>query len=65
MRHEHYTKATTETTEFCRKCRRITRHAVSGGRLAHCLEHTVQMLTKSQAKRRERIAADQKQPRFF
>lgn len=51
---EHYTKATLETTAWCRHCNRLTQHAVSAGRIGHCLEHGAQQLTKKQITARER-----------
>ena len=36
---EHFQRWVTETVEFCSVCGRQTRHAVSGGRIGHCLEH--------------------------
>lgn len=65
----HYTKATTEAMEWCSVCDRTTLHKVFDGRLAHCLEHGPKVdangLTKAQAKRRERIATERRNPRLF
>jgi hypothetical protein len=33
---EHYTKATVEVSEWCKKCHKSTPHRVLGGRLAGC-----------------------------
>jgi len=52
----HFTKATDRTVAWCSTCGRQTDHAVSGGRLGHCLEHQAQELTKGQQRRRERAA---------
>lgn len=62
---EHYTKTTTEAVTWCEKCFRDTRHAVSGGRLAHCLEHEAQAETKAQQKRREKREHAAKNPSLF
>ena len=53
---EHYTRNVTETIAWCNKCERTTRHAVSAGKLAHCMEHEAQHMTQkqiTQAKRRK------------
>ena len=62
---EHYTKATTEAVTWCEKCWRETRHAVSGGRLAHCLEHYAPAETKAQQKRREKREREAANPLLF
>ena len=35
---EHYTRNTLEATKWCNRCGRPTQHAVSAGRIAHCLD---------------------------
>ncbi len=64
---EHYQRWVTETLSYCNSCRRITRHAVSGGRLAHCLEHgpKVNGESKAQAKRREAREKAKQNPTLF
>ncbi|HEX8807766.1 MAG TPA: hypothetical protein VF760_02090 [Xanthobacteraceae bacterium] len=52
---EHYPKSTSEVPKYCPRCRRITQHRVSAGRVTHCLEHLPNMLTKKQAERRARL----------
>jgi hypothetical protein len=36
----HSTKNTVSRAKWCNKCGRQTQHAVSDGRVGHCLEHT-------------------------
>ena len=47
---EHYQKWVFETLAYCNTCRRITKHAVSGGRLAHCLEHGPKVNARGESK---------------
>jgi hypothetical protein len=61
----HFQKWVTEAKEWCNKCGRFTRHAVSCGRLAHCLEHDPPALTKKQIKRREEQARAEQNPTLF
>jgi ribosomal protein L44E len=60
----HHTRNTLETTKWCRTCGRYTQHAVSDGRLAHCLEHGRQ--GESQKQRRARLKREEaeKNPTF-
>jgi hypothetical protein len=67
---EHYTKATTETLNWCSHCGRHTKHSVSGGRLGRCMEHEFigyknSGLTKQQYQKRERDARDRREPKLF
>jgi hypothetical protein len=54
---------------WCNTCGRSTLHRVFDRRLAHCLEHGPKVdangLSKSQAKRREQAAKEEKNPRLF
>lgn len=59
---EHYPKSTSEVPKYCPRCRRITQHRVSGGRVTHCLEHLPNWLTKQQRDRREKINARKNSP---
>ena len=61
----HFPKATTEAPWFCKKCGRETQHRVFDGRLAHCLEHSVQEFTKAQLKRREQEEKKKREPELF
>jgi hypothetical protein len=51
---EHYQRWVTETLSHCNTCRRITKHAVSGGRLGHCLEHTPKVNARGESKTQEK-----------
>ena len=66
---EHYQRWVTETFSYCNSCRRITKHAVSGGRLAHCLEHGPKVNargeSKAQTKRREATEKAKQNPTLF
>jgi hypothetical protein len=61
----HYTRNTTEAYAWCNRCDRETRHHVSDGRLAHCLEHEAPMLTKDQQRRREKQEQEARAPKLF
>lgn len=62
---EHYPKHFDEAVAFCKPCGRVTRHRVSAGRLAHCLEHQAPYETQQQIRNRERREREQMQPRLF
>ncbi len=62
---EHYTKTTEGAPHWCNKCRRITVHAVSDGRLGRCTEHESQAFTKAQLKRKEQAEHNAKNPSLF
>jgi hypothetical protein len=61
----HFQKNIDEAPAYCNKCQRETRHRVFDGRLAHCLEHQAQPLTKAQIKRREEAEKEKQNPRLF
>jgi len=65
----HYPKATTEAPYWCNTCNRTTQHRVFDGRLAHCLENGPKVdadgLSKSQAKKRAKVAKERQNPRLF
>lgn len=52
---EHYTTNTLEVTKFCNTCGKNTQHAVSAGRVGHCLEHAAPQYSAAQLRRRERL----------
>lgn len=54
-----------DRNEWCSVCKRNTRHRVSGGRLAHCLEHEAPLYSKAQLAAREKREREQAQPRLF
>lgn len=62
---EHYPKHFDEANAWCSVCKRSTRHCVSGGRLAHCLEHEAPLYSKAQLAAREKREREQAQPRLF
>ena len=62
---EHYTKTTDEAQAWCNHCGRVTKHRVSAGRLAHCLEHEAPHLSQRQIRDRDRRARAEQQPRLF
>jgi len=66
---EHYPRSTESTLALCARCGKITRHKVSDGRLAECLEHEAPYLTKKQARdraKREKTTNQQnQQPELF
>lgn len=61
----HFQKSIDEAEAWCNTCGRPTRHRVSCGRLAHCLEHSPPLLTKEQEKRRKKDEDEKKNPRLF
>jgi hypothetical protein len=66
---EHYTRNTLEVTAWCKPCSRNTQHRVDAGRLGPCLEHGPKVdangLSKTQAKRRAKAAAEHQQQELF
>lgn len=62
---EHFTQNVESYLAFCRKCSRLTRHAVSGGRAGRCLEHETAPETKAQAARRRKAAREFATPTLF
>lgn len=62
---EHYPKHFDEANEFCSVCHRVTKHRVSGGRLAHCLEHEAPLYSKAQLAAREKRKREQVNPSLF
>jgi len=63
---EHYTRNTEEVVHWCNKCWRHTRHRVSAGRLAECLEHErSEPLTVKQRAALERRARERQNPKLF
>lgn len=69
---EHYTKATTEVTVWCKRCNALTQHRVDDGRRGPCLacikklekQNEIDRLTR-EAKEFERSEAAKKEPRLF
>ena len=57
---QHYNRWTLEDTVFCKTCNCNTRHAVSGGRLGHCIP----CFEKRQQKEAARKAEEAAQPAF-
>lgn len=56
---EHYTAATESVFKFCAKCGKLTKHAVSSGRIGRCMEHEAAGESKKQTAarlKRERAA---------
>lgn len=66
---EHYQRWVTETLFYCNSCRRITRHAVSGGHLRHCLEHSAKVNAKGETKKQEakrlKLEKEKQNPTLF
>lgn len=62
---EHFTQATEETTQWCNHCGRPTQHAVSAGRIGHCLAHNAPMFSKTQLHRRALAERERQNPRLF
>lgn len=62
---EHYRRSVTEVSRWCDTCRRITTWSVSAGRLGYCTEHKAQEETKAQRQRREKAAAEARNPKLF
>ena len=61
----HFQKYIHEAPAWCNTCARETNHRVFDGRLAHCLEHKAQELTKDQQRRRERQEKEAREPKLF
>jgi hypothetical protein len=66
----HFTKATTETINWCNHCNRHTKFLVSGGRLGRCTEHEYigykgSGLTKRQYEQREQREREKREPKLF
>lgn len=61
---EHFTRGTESVTRYCPVCRRDTQHAVSDGRVKHCLEHQSRHLTKRQERQREIREREAQNPRL-
>lgn len=49
----HYQLWVVETIHWCARCGRETRHKVSSGHLAHCLEHEHKVNDKGESKAQE------------
>jgi len=62
---EHLPRSTESTIEWCNTCNRRTQHAVSAGRIAHCLEHQKPMFSKAQLHRRVVAEQERQNPRLF
>jgi hypothetical protein len=62
---EHYTTNTESITHWCPRCGRPTQHKVSGGRLAHCLEHEIKGESKKQKAAREKREQEAHNPKLF
>jgi hypothetical protein len=62
---EHYTRDTEEAEAWCNHCWRYTRHKVSAGRLAECLEHSPPELTVEQRRRLEQRAHARQNRKLF
>lgn len=57
---KHYTLGTLEDRVFCKTCNAFTQHAVSGGRLGHC----IRCFDRRQQKEAARKALEAAQPAF-
>jgi len=55
---EHYTRNTESALRYCDRCGRVTKHAVSDGRLGRCTEHDAPHLSQRQARDRARREAE-------
>ena len=62
---EHYPRGTESTLKWCNRCSRITKHAVSDGRLGRCMEHEISGESKKQKAARERREQEQRNPTFW
>jgi hypothetical protein len=62
---EHYTTNTESVTHWCNRCRKLTQHRVSGGRLGGCMEHESAGESKTQKKKREQREEAARNPELF
>lgn len=62
---EHYPDASESVLAWCQKCGCTTKHAISGHKMTHCLEHVAPEETKTQRRRREKREHERHNPKLF